>query len=192
MSKQNIIDTFNRATTETKQAGLLWYAEANAFAQGLAWDYKLSLEQVCDIIAALSPACSWEVNKADAKRIIEAYYHRGLAGAQAVTVSSYGPNKTKALNILNAGFALSSANGLKTWNFSANILLPIYSDYVTIDRHAKRVYDGVIQNGSVVVSPKEYAIIKQAYKDAAKELGLIPCQLQAVTWLQHKIEKASK
>ncbi len=86
---------------------------------------------------------------------------------------------------------MAKLNGKKTTAFFANIL---GIDVVTVDGHAKNIYDGmrrVLKNNNVGV--REYGIIADAYIEAAKAVGIKGFQMQAITWVawrrQHNIAR---
>lgn len=164
-----------------------WYIKASNFANYLSKKYSVSYDKTCAVIAALSPACNWNQNKRDAELLIICF----VTGANIsdFAFSTYGPNVVKALNILNSNknpeSFFSVKTGAKTLNFYHNILNPNDSDYVTIDRHAAAVYEGRKTSGSVRLTPKQYANIASAYIATAKELNMLPNQLQAVLWDGH-------
>ena len=172
-NKHAILQRYRQASTQELSAGLAWYQDAHDWCKDIAIQYELSLETVVGIVAALSPACAWEKNLADALAIIQ---HEELA-----MVSTYGLNKDKALMILNGKEPLDILGGHKVRSFYHNILHPNDTAHVTIDRHAIRV---VAETTKLKVVPdKDYYLIADMYKSTARELELVPCQLQAIAWL---------
>lgn len=185
---KNLKACYERADVGVKQHGLTWYEDAYAFAQQLSNKYNVPIERVAQVIAALSPASKWERNKIDAEQLVASYYHRGYIGAVATTVTTYGPNKHKAINVLLGKQALTPDNGLKTYNFYNNILNPKNEFFVTIDRHAFNILSGNKKRGALKITAKDYYKACNVYRLLAKEKGLTPCQLQAITWVQYRNE----
>jgi hypothetical protein len=183
---QNLLKTFSSASQATIDEGKLWYRSANLFATSLSQRFNVTLDQAASVIATLSPASRWERNLQDAENLIKAYYHRGYIGALPVTVSTYGFNKIKSLGILSRQIELTPKTGLKTWNFKNNIVDPNNPDFVTIDRHAHRVLTGDTNNGAVNLNLRQYQLSVSVYKTLAQEVKLVPCELQAIAWLQYK------
>lgn len=183
---RNLLACYQKATPEQITSGKAWYQAAKEFADVTSTAYKLTPYVVAQVISALSPAAKWERNLIDAKRICEAYYHRGYIGANAVTVTTYGKNKAKALQILLGKLELSPKQGLKTYNFAQNIADPSNANHVTIDRHAYRILTGDGQRGEIKLTPQGYARASHVYKLLAKDLGLTPCELQAITWVVYR------
>jgi hypothetical protein len=98
----------------------------------------------------------------------------------------------KALEIYDGADWRQVLKGPKERSFADNISNPKRSQAVTVDRHAVRVALGDIatrdKSGPEVILSRVgvYEAIAQAYRDAAKDLGLLPLELQAITWLQEK------
>ncbi len=187
---ETLYKTYRQIDKETINTAKNWYKKAHNFATYLANTYKVELSKVCGVISALSPACNWKQNKLDAEKMIVCY----ISGVDYTTVpfSTYGQNVVKAWMILTdvdrdtlEWFNLKT--GAKTYNFYLNILNPNDSNFVTIDRHAIAVYEGRVgkKSGSARLTPKQYQTIAETYKNLAKELGLLPNELQAILWEYH-------
>lgn len=180
--KTNIINIFDSATATQQANGLSWYKRANSHAKYLAKTYNTSLNKVCGIIAALSPATSWDRNIKDTEEL--------LKGNSAHKFGTYGQNVLKAYKILNASLEMdielffSMKTGAKTYNFYRNILEPTNPNYVTIDRHAIAVWAGTNENKAA--SLKLYREIAADYIAVAKQLNVLPCELQAITWVTYR------
>jgi len=177
------------SSQDNKVNGHIWYLEAHKFAKQLSIEHNLSLDCVAGVIAVLSPACTWEQNKKDAEKVIQAYSLLKTQGVKQVSVSTYAQNKLKALELIkdNKGLEATKTN-LKTFNFSKNIINPLDDEHVTVDRHAVKALRGMKQGGSVNITAKEYKRAETAYKKTAKYLGILPAELQAVVWLAYKDE----
>jgi hypothetical protein len=74
--------------------------------------------------------------------------------------------------------------GLKTRAFYVNILDPNNSDIVTVDTHAIKIAG--INRDSVGV--KLYNAIADGYRECAEYVGILPQQIQAITWITYKRE----
>ena len=95
---------------------------------------------------------------------------------------------TKAQAILDSDGELETIcdilNGSKIVNFFMNIVNP-KSNGVTIDRHAVSLAVGRdLQGSSLQMSATQYQFFVNAYQIASKKVGLLPSQLQAVTWVE--------
>jgi hypothetical protein len=181
----NIIAWYRKASIEHRVQGMLWYAQANEFAQALGSTYDTPVSLVAAVIAALSPGANWEQNKVDTVNLLDAHIH----GRDCV-VTTYGPNKVKAFQLASKTFnplEVLGKRGRKVRAFWQLIADPL-SDVVCIDRHAVRAATGKDLEwchkrlGRVGVYDK----IQQAYRNAAYALGVRPHQCQAVVWLAYK------
>lgn len=188
---ENLLKTFSRASQETINEGKMWYRAANLFATSLSQRFGVTVEQAAGVIACLSPAAKWERNLEDAENLIKAYYHRGYIGAKPVVVTTYGNQKEKALGVLAGRHELTPKTGRKTFNFMHNIIDPTNPDFVTIDRHAWRVLTGEQNAGAVQINPRQYSLAELVYKTLARQVNLVPCELQAIAWTQYKKENSN-
>lgn len=194
ISHANVLETYRKATPEEHIAGMRWYETAHDYAVMLANKHNISVAAACGVIAALSPQTSWERNCYDAGRIIEAF-KRSAKSASQTRISSYKSNRRKAVSILKADTgenAFSLTTGPKTWNFYRNIQHPTSADYCTIDRFAYGIAVGkhFRTTDTIILTAKRYRDCVKAYQDAAREAGILPHQMQAITWVAiHRINQ---
>ena len=155
---------------------------------------------VIGAFVALSPNNDEDGNYRDLLTTIDAV-QRDLAPDQFST-SSWGPNKAKAIRILQKVYPFDVLGGLKVINFYLNTLDPLDPEPVTIDGHMVSVWKGrrlLLRDrrgvagkeqrktgDSASISAKQYNIIAQDFRSVAKMLGLIPNQLQSTLWLTWK------
>lgn len=172
----NIILRYGQANTEQKIAGERWYVTANQLA------YMISGGDVvkgAGVLAALSANKSWTENVKLAKRAFATGKPSGhvrvqLAKAEKIMTDETGVSPLEFLG-----------NGLKTRNFFECIVNPKHETAVCIDRHAHDVAVGeTYGNDDRGLSAKgRYALLADAYREAAKRLGTNPATVQAVTWV---------
>lgn len=186
--EKNILAAYARANDWDRDEGMLWYSKAHAEAVLIAARYDIEPWQAVGVIAALSPGAHWGRNVVEADMLIEAWKD----GRDIPQVGTYGRrNVHKALAVLAGGNPLDVLGGSKVRSFFANMLFPLTSDAVTVDRHAKalaygfasRTARGASDDELSVVRPAEYEYIAWHYRMLAKRLGLVPSQLQAICWL---------
>lgn len=190
---ENLLTLFAKSTTDDIKEGLNWYKEANQVAKDIA-ESSLSDtvfvtdDTVAQVISALSPATKWERNIIDASKLVQAY--KDGASPDKVTVATYGQNKDKAWAILQGKTKLNTEGntGLKTFAFYKNIINPSDTKHVTLDRHAIKALRGDTSAGGETITPKQYRIAEQIYKDVAGLLSYVPCQFQAIIWVTYKRE----
>jgi hypothetical protein len=183
---KNILNILSFATAQEIEEGKVWYKEAQAFAKQQAETYGVSLEIVAGIISALSPGVDWERNKAETLVV--------LNGDRSHKFGTYGPNVKKAFEIRNAGLHVNVATFFpanKTYNFYHNIINPADTNFVTIDRHALSVALGAVRADKSITNV-EYRELATAYNKAAKKANLLPCEIQAITWVKWRTAKGYK
>lgn len=175
----NILSVYDRASTAARNQGMSWYQTAHDLAGVVGLGDH---DKGAGIIAALSANTAWGQNERLALAISKGEevrhlskvldkVHRIMAGEPALTVLG---------------------NGLKTLNFYLNIREPESPTPVTIDRHAHDLARGrrwgEKQRG--LTTATRYQALVDAYRDAAALRGVLPNQMQAVTWCQWRDEIA--
>lgn len=181
--------------------GSIWYRVAHEFCKSLAREYDLQVPTVAGVVSALSPSVSWAVNQEDARSLVHAYCIEGKP--ENCTVSTYGPNKMKAIGILDANdptYRFTAApffmRDTKTNSFYYNLYAPMSSQkHVTVDRHAIGVAvgsTGTLHQG-ISVSYHRYRTMQDAYRTAADRLDIrYPCELQAECWIAYRTAYVDK
>ena len=184
LKKQNIIITFSDLCQNISKVyelaegnqGEDWYFETNAIAQSWSEKYNVSLSKVCAIISACSINSGWNQNLKNAELFLDTGKIRGLGVIQ---------RKCDAIMANEPISKVLSTDKLN--NFYWNIYKPDLADHVTIDRHATAIaYFGRRETRFPKPTAKRYNIIAEAYKSVAENLGLIPQQLQAITWVAYR------
>jgi hypothetical protein len=188
--ENSILNIYQLANRQENTEGLVWYEIANRFARTIARKHDISLVQVAAIIAALSPATHWAQNIIDTEHLI-------IVGSSKATVSTYHRNKLKALKFLHGKLEPidhyigdKKYSWTKTASFFTNILNPTIAGKVTIDRHALRIAHGYTMTSDDAIyygnTIRKYQTTSQAFFTVSKDLGLLPQQLQAITWLAYR------
>lgn len=192
--ERNILAVYFRSNDQDKLAGLTWYTEAHEIALGISLKHSTEVSKVVGVLAAISPGNNWGRNIMEAEEFISAF----VKGHTLPTVGIYGRrNVAKARRILNGESperVLHTKTGPKVWAFYCNILSPLTSQELTIDRHAKAlaynfpaVRPGYASNDKLsVVGKVEYRYLVRHYRVIAERLGLVPHQLQAICWVTWK------
>lgn len=184
----SILAVFFAASDLESINGANWYATAQEAAATMAQRYGLSADTVAAVIAALSPNNRWERNLRDADKLIGAYILGGYSDAVKVKISTYGPNKAKALKILEGAAPLEVLGGLKVRAFYGCI---IGQDTVCVDGHAYAIWRGerISTSSTPKISAKLYSSIVADYIRATDTINNVlggqykPYQVQAITWL---------
>jgi hypothetical protein len=172
----SILQMYRSATEAQVEAGTAWYETARTEAKRLANLYGVSYRCAAGVIAVLSPRQKWPQNKLDAASILRA----ATSGSSVKPkVSAYGANRDKAWRIAKGEAPSTVLGGPKVNAFYRNIC----GDYngVTVDVWAARVAEPY--NLHFAGRPETYAVIAEAYTNAAMALGTFPAFVQAVCWI---------
>jgi hypothetical protein len=185
----SILRFYELASLSELRDGLSWYNEANKYCRELAARFGISLQQAAGIIAAFSPQTGWVENKRFALSFLYNPTRRIKSlvqtnKAKRILNLSAEPDIYNALSIANAGF--------KTKGFFLNMINPDIITDVTIDRHAiacciqnpDNVYALSVKSGKLTRA--QYDFFQHCFIQAAKQLDILPHQLQAITWVTYR------
>lgn len=165
-----------------------WYNEASEFAQQLSIEFDVDYLKVCGIISALSPLKSWNENKRITRLFLEfgIISHTKSQGKKAELILT---NTSKDLE----SSILTILRGAKIKSFFLNIAYPKTSDAVTIDRHAISIAIGrSITKGEGHLTELQYDWLVGCYVEASEIAGVLPSEMQAVTWVRwRELKKAN-
>lgn len=184
---------YGMATDKEKHTD--WYNDAYMFAKRLSEQYAhygITLVKVAHLIAAISPQMKWEKNKENAELALQAYD----AVMQGWLNREDMPKIHKFGAISNTGYAVLFGEpytlGQKTNSFAANILGD--NSVVTVDSLAMSILLGFYEKaGTYKIYRSAYTYAQSLYVHAAKELGISPAHLQAVTWVVcRRLKKAHR
>ena len=136
------------------------------------------------VIAALSPNNKWSRNVTNADVLIGAFI-RG-DGIDSVKVSTYHKMKAKAWDILMTRPDYEGAKRMLKGQKITSFFCAIMGEFnVTIDGHARNIaYNEKVglTDDRTNIGVREYRGLQAAYEEAAQRLGLMPYQVQAITW----------
>ena len=180
----NLISVYRDAAATQHAEGLLWYDNAQKAAYLIALKYDVAVYIVAAVIAALSPNNKWTRNIVNADALIGAFI-RG-DGLLSVKVSTYNKMKQKAWDILAARPDYDGAKRMLKGQKITSFFCDIMGEFnVTIDGHARNIAYGErvgLTDDRTNIGVREYRALQAAYEAAAERLGLMPYQLQAITW----------
>ena len=191
-----ILGTYHLSTESERAAGRNWYPSAHRKAIDISGPFRCGVITSAGVIAALSPNNKWERNLIDAQRMLDTFKTDGAYAASQIKVSTFDPNKAKALAILKlqsptVDDVATVLNGRKVSAFYRCILGD--SQSVCVDGHAYSIWIGhrITTTKTPKISPKLYAQITADYREAARIVSttsqpIAPAELQAITWLAHK------
>jgi hypothetical protein len=180
----NITSVYRDADAVQYNEGLAWYDNAQKAAYLIALKYDIAVYIVAAVIAALSPNNKWSRNVKNADALIGAFI-RG-DGIDSVKVSTYNKMKAKAWDILAARPDYDTAKTMLKGQKITSFFMDIMGEFnVTIDGHARNIAYGErvgLTDDRTNIGVREYRALQAAYEEAARRVGLMPYQLQAITW----------
>lgn len=180
----NIRAALVRASAEQTEAGMQWYPTAFRLVDAISAMTGINTERVTFALAALSPRNPWNWNVADA-------YTFAAARAEGRTMpkaTTFTRNRLAAWQALDYGTDPWVSAALKVRDFVAAIngdeqavVVDTWAFIVATDRRPKGA-----------VRPKEYVKVAAAYREVAREFGMAPRDVQAITWLVARTEGTAR
>ena len=175
----NIVLAYLSCSEEDKSCGRWWYPTAHCIARGFADEFKSSVDRTSGIIATFSPQISWERNIIAAYEFMAQPYER----PSGINTNRY----MKAKEIYEGRLGYIRGNKVKA--FYECILSAGATDTVVIDRHSVDVAFGTHcteNDRKYLTNTQIYGIFEDAYRTAAKTIGIPVTELQAATWVLHR------
>jgi hypothetical protein len=169
----NILRVYRSATPDQMAKGAEWYRVAHGLALMIAdGDAKVG----AGLLAALSPQTAWWLN-------IELAADAYETGRPRRHVSDALDKASKILAGIDPEDVLPMER--KTGHFYRCILDPADDWTVCVDRHAHDIAVGQPYGSDDrgLSTTSRYNKIADAYRHAAREVGILPQQLQAITWV---------
>lgn len=192
----SILATYFQSSVYDRQVGMQWYNNAYQVCLTLGEKYGVNSDIVAGVIAALSPNNKWASNIIDAEIMLRAW--AAEISYSNVKVRTYTNNRDKAATILDCQLTreqiVTVLRGNKTIAFFLCIACNGVSDTPCIDGHAYNIWNGTVTPLKDVpsLSDKNYSMIQDAYRDAAKIISTVTgshhsaAQVQAITWVAYR------
>lgn len=180
--RDNILWMLDGASSHAIEAGKAWYPIARRWCQVKAREYGVRPIVVAAIISALSPRNKWQRNLYDAEQVL-INYAEGYHHPFNIVSCTFRRNVERAWNIVDHDDPSIAMTSPKTRAFVDNIINPL-SELVTVDVWAMRIAEGDMSLRAKPLGEKKYQMYASAYVDAAKEVGMKPCDIQAITWVE--------
>ena len=179
-----ILESYALATRAEISDGKTWYTRAaesleaiRLTACGPVVRWEKSARVVPAICAVLSPRNSWQNNVDGTRKIVRA---ASQGNRVPPIVAGVRRNVNKAWMIAETGDT-ALVSGPKVSAFFANLCGDF--ERVTIDVWAARVCGITDEKIMNHLDRTRYVSIEIAYRNAARTLGLLPAQLQAICWI---------
>jgi hypothetical protein len=181
--EEKIIAVLETASADNQAEGMTWYADVHELAAAS----PVGLVAGAGTLAALAPLFDWDKTVAAAQALWAGQTEKPLgvmsrswATAQEIAT---GADPYKVFRI---GAPARRGRGEKTRNFFRNIVEPTDPEPVAVDRHAAAIVFNTLDRPALQVALTRaggYERVADAYRSVAEERGLIPNQVQAITWL---------
>lgn len=174
---RNITTCLRSAKSAEYQHGLQWYLDAHTWASGIAEQYGTTTANVAQITSLLSPQIDWSTNMKNVGLILE--------HGETVKIFASAKQKARCMQVLDGTFSIPES-AQKTFAFADCIARPRTSQHVVIDRHAIKIALGVLGKTPLPMTSARFRKAAQAYVAVADEFGIMPHQVQAITWVTYK------
>lgn len=185
VGRENILKVLDRADEVDREEGKVAYPRYNEVLGEIAGLYGYPLPAVIACFAALSPNNDYVGNLRSAVSVLVG--HRAGVPVQEIKVSTYNHCRDRAYTYLSGVSFLDTVVGKKIRSFYLNILDPLDPEPVTIDGHAINIWRGErLPLKTVAHGTTRYEIVATDFRAVAQEAGLLPNQLQAITWFTWK------
>ncbi|GEM_PF-4026623 len=184
-NRKNIRAVFERADAIDLREGLVAYERYNATMRELSGRYGYAVDVVAAVFVTLSPNNNYAANLRSTASVLEG--HKAGLQPKQITVSTYGHCKHRAWHFADGVDFLSVTRGRKVRSFYFNILDPQDPEPVTIDGHMIGVWLGrQIRMKEAAYLKIKYEKVASDFRAVARDVGLLPNQLQAVVWFAWK------
>lgn len=185
-SRANILRVMNRADCVDIDEGRLSYFRYNEVLKNLASYFGVEFPSAVAVFAALSPNSDYQGNLRSTATVIKGW--RDGVPVDRIRVVTYNHCRDRAFEYLNGTSFLGTVKGKKIRSFYSNILNPMDPGPVTIDGHAVNIWRGRRMTLKAVATDGRfnYENVARDYRSAAERVGLLPNQVQAITWFTWK------
>lgn len=183
---KRVYRVWRQATSQEREHGALWYADARDLAASLAQAHGKSLKTVAGIIAALSPSVSWERNIDYAREL--------LATGDVARYTGYSRQKQTAIDVYAGDDPDERLGGEKVRAFY-RLIRDGGNEYdVCVDGHATNMLLGRLGGIQAAPSlkPSQYAAARACFQAVADKVRRPAYEVQAVTWLAWRRQIAER
>jgi hypothetical protein len=157
----------------TRREGAEWYWREHGDLVALSRQVQKPVRIVSAALAVLSPRCRWPHAKAALALV--------LAGQRPAGIFAKNFGKARAILSMDGTFPIDPVTAPKTWAFWRNLWRPDDPEPVTLDAWMFRAH-GLPPEGGI----RAYRALAEAYRAVARDIGIVPNQLQATIWLYTK------
>lgn len=179
--------TYNLSDDIDKKEGLAAYHNYHVLMRNLSQYWNCPLDKTVAAFCALSPQNDYIGNLRSLVSVIVGI-NIGTP-CNDIVVSTYNHCRMRAYTYLTDRCNFDVADrGLKILSFYHNILRPYDPEPVTIDGHMVAVYNDKdnLKMTEAQITRGKYRVIANEFRETARELGILPNQLQATLWFSRK------
>lgn len=177
----NLLQAYEHTSESAHTDGLAWYPKARQIVSEWADHYRLPLNTVASVIAAISPQCDWERNLiiaddvlADRAISVNGVLLKNLGKARRIRAEATGQ-----LADMMRYFPYGPKVNCFAWNLAG------HDNIVTIDTHATQAALNDVQT-HVTLKWVSYKIVAECYATAAARVHHTPAAFQAIVWCSWK------
>jgi len=180
-SATNIRRVMAMATSADYAEGMAWYSNAHLEALRIVSPIP---EVAAGMVAAMSPGMLWERNIPAAGKVRDVSIDDNMRNCAGLGVR-WTNGLNKAVRILRGESPDTVLGGRKVRAFYACLVNPRDDYAVCVDGHAFAIWSGrrVTLDQTPNLTEKRYETIARAYRKVAKEMNMLPMQVQAITWV---------
>jgi hypothetical protein len=186
MYTHNILKVYNKADKIDITEGMQAYTNYNKLLKRIASKYNTGFVQVVAAFVSLSPNNDYVGNLRSLVTLLEGIRtHKTL---DRINCTTYRSCLERAYSyVTGEKDFLMCTKGPKITAFYYNIIDQSNTKFVTVDGHMHSVLTGKVLTMKEAVRTKiKYHEATEALQKVAKQLSILPCQLQAILWFTHK------
>ncbi len=182
--RSNIRRVLEQADETDLSEGRVAYFRYNEVLRNLAAFWSVPFAPAVAVFAALSPNVDYNGCLRSTASVIQGW--KEGVDVNRIRVATYNHCRDRAIEYLNGRDFLGTVSGKKIRSFYSNIVNPMDPGPVTIDGHAVNVWRGRAMNLKDVVGNFSYNVVADDYRRVARDVGLLPNQVQGITWFTWK------
>jgi len=179
MTEKKCYNLIKRDWDETQSLflsqGMQWYPIENEYCRDIANKHNRDIITVSGLFAVFSPIKSVRENK----NILENY----LKGRKYGHTQSQMNKAHRIANSIDLDEISNILHGNKTIAFFRHLYNPMDKEVSCIDSHMIKYFN---QGDLIHITPKRYKIMSNSVKKFAKDVNLLPSEVQATLWLRAK------
>jgi hypothetical protein len=184
-NKRNIRRVLDAADETDISEGRVSYWRYHEVLRNLADFYGVPFPAAVAVFCSLSPNNDYKGNLRSAATVIRGFVE-GVP-RDRIRVTTYNHCRDRAFSYLDGSDQfVTKTRGKKILSFYTNIVNPMDARPVTIDGHAVNIWTGKRRILKAIVGGFNYETVADDYRDVAARAGLVPNQLQAITWFAWK------